>query len=124
MKKTIKEWLQELPEPYKGQALQHAHSGHLEREVPNLRQALLCAFSWDSSPEGHKYWQRASKGKYLPYATQTNIPKNALEAIHAIALKEGFKAEEIISINPGNEEGEWFYCLYADYYITINLKNN
>lgn len=59
MKKTIAQWLQELPEPYRTKALNNSR-GRTNRheEVDSLSTALMCAFFWKESPEGHDYWDR------------------------------------------------------------------
>lgn len=59
MTKTIKEWLEELPEPYRTQALNNMevdepYSG--DEETANLSKALHSAFLWDKTREGLDYW--------------------------------------------------------------------
>lgn len=54
--KTIKEWLEELPEPYRTQALKNTKK--LDYVTGSLERALNCAFDWDSSKEGYNYWGR------------------------------------------------------------------
>lgn len=56
--KTIKEWFEELEEPYRSQALFNhikEHGGETDI-VKNLEDALYSGFSWNDSPEGHNYW--------------------------------------------------------------------
>ena len=57
--KTIKEWLEELPEPYKTQALTNMKNFALyagEYEVTSLDKAIEWAFYWGQTPEGLSYW--------------------------------------------------------------------
>lgn len=59
--KTIREWLEELPEPYRTQALENCNSMRLSISglsdiVETSRIAIMSAFHWDSSPEGFHYW--------------------------------------------------------------------
>ena len=55
--KTIKEWLEELPEPYRSQALENAEKEKsLEGLEPSLGQALLAGFRWSNTNQGHAYW--------------------------------------------------------------------
>jgi hypothetical protein len=59
--KTIKEWLEELPEPYRSQALENTGDSDGEMEVKSLVTALECAFLWISSSQGYHYWSQLSK---------------------------------------------------------------
>lgn len=54
--KTIKEWLNELPSPHRGQAFQNAKKGKLPLLCKNVLEALEDAFIWDDTKEGHIYW--------------------------------------------------------------------
>lgn len=60
--KTIKEYLNELPEPYKTQALKNIESIKTDCFAISLEDAILGAFLWDFSPEGHDYWQDLHDG--------------------------------------------------------------
>lgn len=58
--KTIKEWLEELPEPYRSEAIENMES-EVDRytgdRIENcLRGALFGAFIWVDSPQGTVYW--------------------------------------------------------------------
>lgn len=69
--KTIREWLQQLPEPYQSQAIANAVPGNLDSERAmlfiatytmaldwplNVSSVLKGAFDWISSNEGTDYW--------------------------------------------------------------------
>jgi hypothetical protein len=56
--KTIKEYLEELPEPWKSQALENCDAEPTD-SAPSRDKALSMAFTWSSSPEGHEYWSTA-----------------------------------------------------------------
>jgi hypothetical protein len=58
MKKTIKEWLSELEEPYKSQAMANTNKEFLSFEEDSLTMALTGAFEWYSSPQKEDYWIR------------------------------------------------------------------
>ena len=67
--KTIEEWFNELEEPYRTQAIENTkklaeESGRLYESTDSLSEALISAFIWETSPEGHKYWSDLF-GKYL-----------------------------------------------------------
>lgn len=123
--KSIREWLELLPEPYKGQALTNSGGKEsLDLEENTLFDALASAFIWNESAEGEEYWRTLAEDKVLPYAGQTEPPTNALSALHAIALKEGFAVEEIMSVT--NKYGHvWGYWLKGvPHELVINLSTD
>lgn len=70
--KTIKEWLEELEEPYRSQALKNLKEGRSpvvsKVMVCSLSEALHGAFFYLNTKEGHQYWysklkQLRSEGK-------------------------------------------------------------
>ena len=66
--KTNAQWYLMLQEPYRMQALNNAEKeDQLGREAESLASAL-CAFPWDNTPQGHKYWNtvynQAREGEY------------------------------------------------------------
>lgn len=54
--KTVKEWLEELPEPYRSQALKNTKEELLKIEEVSADQAVFGAFRWDKTPQGFQYW--------------------------------------------------------------------
>lgn len=54
--KTIKDYLEQLQEPYRTQALNNTKEEDLNTIVTNTRKALYFAFTWQTSPEGYDYW--------------------------------------------------------------------
>lgn len=66
--KTIEDWLNELDEPYRTQAIENtknlADTTELDRPAFGISDALSCAFIWGRSPEGHIYWSDLHS-KYL-----------------------------------------------------------
>ena len=54
--KTIKEWLEELPEPYRKKSINNTPKKVLEVYKQSLEKALLASFVWNNSKEGHDYW--------------------------------------------------------------------
>ncbi len=59
--KTIREWLNELPEPYRTQALANENNdikieGTFNDLVDKQSEAVLWGFEWGVSPEGDNYW--------------------------------------------------------------------
>lgn len=58
--KTIIEFLEELPYPYREEAISNFlayehYNRRKEEKVPNLYKAIDRAFCWDSTPQGHSY---------------------------------------------------------------------
>ncbi|MFA5934935.1 MAG: hypothetical protein WC827_03570 [Candidatus Paceibacterota bacterium] len=59
--KTIKDWLQELPEGTKEKALLNYSTENQEKETDNyylMSEVLFCAFVWQDTPEGHAFWEQ------------------------------------------------------------------
>jgi len=54
--KTIEQYLNQLEEPYKEQAINNTGDKNLKRKVSSLNEALMSAFPWQGSPEGYRYW--------------------------------------------------------------------
>ena len=54
--KTIRQWLEEIPEPYRTQAIENAHDCSLGYITETSRDGLFAAFTWQGSPQGHDYW--------------------------------------------------------------------
>jgi hypothetical protein len=49
-----RDWLNKLPQSYRSKALENwngVDSSHI-----NLPIALACAFDWEKSPQGRRYW--------------------------------------------------------------------
>jgi len=57
-KKSIKEWLEELPEEHRQKAIKNTNPNCFHIKQDSLSWALAAAFAWDISPEGHGYWMR------------------------------------------------------------------
>lgn len=60
--KTIREYLNELLEPYRTQALANTNEMKLNCYAIGLEQAVKTAFVWIESHEGHDYWQDLHDG--------------------------------------------------------------
>ena len=56
--KKIKEWLEELPEPYRSEAIKNTQARMLDHipEAHTLGEVLDVAFAWYNTPQGQKYW--------------------------------------------------------------------
>lgn len=122
--KTIKEWFETLPDPYKTQALENSIQ-LTGKKVPSLVGALN-SFIWSDTPQGREYWTQVKRyvqlNEPLPYAGQIESPTNALSALHAIALKEGIPIEEIMSVDYDSTTGECTYTKKDSPIFYINLK--
>lgn len=55
--KTILEWYQELPEPYRTQAIENCDKN---AEVKSMWEAISGGFFWESTEQGWKYWKELS----------------------------------------------------------------
>ena len=57
--KTIREWYEMLPPPYREQAIENAtERGHIYFNAKSLPDALDGGFNWSNSPQGFYSWQR------------------------------------------------------------------
>lgn len=126
--KTIKEWLQELPEPYKTKTLYYRENASTlfkdNKYARSHGDALDNAFEWSKTEEGEQYWEDLSINLHTRVIIP--IPLNAMTAIEAISLKLGFPAEDIIGIKPHTNapHGKWEYMLKdTTTWIFIDLSN-
>jgi len=53
--KTKTKWLSEMSDPFGSQAVKNMTED--DKEVLTLSDAIIEAFYWNYSPEGHDYWQ-------------------------------------------------------------------
>lgn len=59
--KTVRQWLEELPEPHKPKALDNLNECADFKECACIQGALMHAFIWRESPEGLDYWSDVYK---------------------------------------------------------------
>lgn len=77
--KTVREWLNELPDGYRERALANYDDAYPAPQ-PNIYEGLGMAFDWKSSPEGEEFWEKVynhyQKGSPLPpLPTEDDIPE-------------------------------------------------
>ena len=65
--KPIKKWLEELPEPYRTQAI---NQQTFEEDTPTMKQAVDNFAKWGETQEGHDYWNRLFRS--IPEPLETN----------------------------------------------------
>jgi hypothetical protein len=53
MKKTVLEWYETFPEPYRSQAIENTKRERLNE----IKDEPYPQFAWIRSPQGNKYWQ-------------------------------------------------------------------
>jgi hypothetical protein len=56
--KTIREHLDDLPEPARSEALANAWWEDLDNKYEQQARALRMAFNWSRSPQGYDYWSK------------------------------------------------------------------
>lgn len=54
---TIKDYFEELPEPYKTWAIENTSESSLGKKSPSLKSAICNAFMWSATKQGHDYWR-------------------------------------------------------------------
>lgn len=52
--KTIKDWFEELPEPYRSEAINNIRKS----EANSLSDALDIGFDWGRTKQGYEYWYK------------------------------------------------------------------
>ena len=62
-------------------ALKNADPITLDSEVQNLRCAVLGAFTWVRSPEGHEFWSSVSREREPSLPVQTQTPYTATDLL-------------------------------------------
>lgn len=77
--KTVKQWLEELPEPIRTQAFENnrfqGKEDHLSHEADELEDAINHSFGWDISVQGFKFWESIATGMILNLTDLTIIQK-------------------------------------------------
>lgn len=59
--KKVSEWLSQLPDPYREQALCNVFllgNGNGDEVVESIEKALTGSFLWANSPQGGEYWSK------------------------------------------------------------------
>lgn len=99
--KTIREWLKELPEPYKTQAINNSTEERLNKVEPDLLHALVFAFNLSDAPEGTHYWRELFQDLYI----KTNNPEEyEIRMTAKKLLNIGNKAKEYLLSKISAEE--------------------
>ena len=64
MSKTIREWLEQLPEPYRTQAMGQTSETQLNETSSSMYDAVHEMFDWANSSEGLLHWMSLSNRIY------------------------------------------------------------
>ena len=70
MSKTIRDWLMELEQPYRSQAIYNAMAyrpEELDSMVDHMFSAITASMHWTQTPQGQDYWQQLYDRYYQPY---------------------------------------------------------
>lgn len=91
MSKTIREWLEQLPEPYRSQAIWQTSEYELSLESDSLEESLFNMFPWRDAKEGYDYWNgawnRARDGEFDRPAEQPPAFPDELSVLRANITK-------------------------------------
>lgn len=75
MRKTIKEWLQELPPGYRQLALKNMEEERQEHQADSMHDAINSAFTWVKTKQGLKFWDKVHRHYvYKGHLNQDNYP--------------------------------------------------
>jgi len=85
--KTIREWYEMLPEPYREQAIENAtERGHIYFNAKSLPDALEGGFGWsktESLGQGLDYWSKVSYCAYIGNFDGLHAKLNTIPLIHS-----------------------------------------
>ena len=54
--KTLQQWFEEIPEPYRTQAIANIPDKRKTQTYHSLADAVVMGFLWVDSPQGDEYW--------------------------------------------------------------------
>jgi hypothetical protein len=54
--KTVRQWFETLPEPYRSNAIRNSMRIILDSIEPTISDAICCSFDWEKSIQGFDYW--------------------------------------------------------------------
>jgi hypothetical protein len=75
------EWLQLLPEPYRGKALEAVKvAPNWPNEICEYNNCVQCAFDWELSSEGYKFWDSVDNYLQDPSNPLPPLPSEGVEA--------------------------------------------
>jgi len=82
--KTVREWLNELPEEIRERAIRNAEaSGWVNAGCMRAGDAIGCAFHWKGSPEGELFWNEWSDWLFDPTQPKPTIkPADEVDSDH------------------------------------------
>jgi hypothetical protein len=70
MEKTVKEWLEQLPDGYRERALSNMDAEYSERVADSMEVAIVMHSHWSNTREGFSFWyavyEHCNWGKPLP----------------------------------------------------------
>lgn len=90
--KTIKEYIEAFPEPYRTQAFDNTGHKELNKIARGPYEALDAAFPWDATPQKHEYWWGFANHLLIKEATER---ENTAEQIIA-------RSDQVNTIDEGS----------------------
>lgn len=102
--KSIKHWLETLPEPYRTEAFEEYARQPLSHSYQeSLYDALWFGFVWSSSKQGHDYWQdianRADQGEFDQPSELEALRKEVAELKARLAETKPLKAGDRVRVD-------------------------
>jgi len=112
--KTIREWLETLPDGYRERALANMDEISADQTVSRVNVALGMAFDWEEAREGFDFWLEVSRALRascdfppLPKQSENDHLKQRIAKLEA-ALKA------IVRNDEGSKYGEGICCYGCD----------
>lgn len=96
--KTIREWFEELPEPYRTDALDNMEDA--EKSVKSMSDAIDYSFVWSRTEQGHDYWSSLRETYHVGYPDAPSFsspsPHRLFEQIAEYVDKHDLKTYKIL----------------------------
>jgi hypothetical protein len=98
MKKTLRQWFDMFPEPYRKQAIENTieleGKERLEETDKNAVEAINGGFVWKQSPQGHDYW---SEFAFKIYRNEITLIERAERMYSEDEVRQAIKKARDIS---------------------------
>lgn len=96
MEQTVTQWLNQLSEPYKTQALANILYDRGDRMCDTMSTAIDRGMSWADTPQGHEYWSRL-RGVYLDMEANTITTTTFDDAIKELERQQAEKLARMVT---------------------------
>lgn len=116
MGKTIKQWLEELPQGYRERALKNFKGRSSTRIYPTMDSALFAAFVWEGTEEKHEFWKAVCNHyfKGMPLPKLPEVGKTGKLIGYRFVKEQCLKAAIVIMTNYHKDGTSDDFCFNID----------